>query len=362
MTERDRYIVFDVETPNQLNDRISAIGIVVVENKKVISDFYSLVNPESCFDDRNIQLTGITPQQVISSPTFAQLWPSIKPIMESGLLVAHNASFDISVLKKCITAYGLDSLTDPQYVCTCQLSRKFISDVPNYKLNTLCDHLHIPLNVHHCALDDAHACASLLIDLLKRDAKPFGHAITSAPIRKATANKSPLCALKDLLKSVSTDGVLSIEEVDMLQNWLAANRSLERQYPYDHIIAALKQATLDGIIDSNETTTLLSLFDEIVDPINHACHCNNFSITGKTFCLTGDFNFGSRTEVESWLVNHGGQASKNVTKKLDYLIVGSKGSDQWLAGNYGTKVQKAMKYNESGSLIQIIKEDEVDFA
>ena len=41
-----RYIAFDVETPNRFNSRMSAIGISVLENGRIVDSFYSLVDPE----------------------------------------------------------------------------------------------------------------------------------------------------------------------------------------------------------------------------------------------------------------------------------------------------------------------------
>ena len=52
-----RYVVFDVETPNAMNHRMSAIGITVIENGGIVDEFYSLVNPETHFDSFNVQLT-----------------------------------------------------------------------------------------------------------------------------------------------------------------------------------------------------------------------------------------------------------------------------------------------------------------
>ena len=57
-----RYIAFDVETPNHRNDRMSAIGITVIEDGAITREFYSLVDPEQEFDPFNISLTGITPE------------------------------------------------------------------------------------------------------------------------------------------------------------------------------------------------------------------------------------------------------------------------------------------------------------
>lgn len=59
-----RFIVFDVETPNRKNNRISAIGITVVEEGKISKEFYSLVNPEADFDYFNVKLTGISKASV----------------------------------------------------------------------------------------------------------------------------------------------------------------------------------------------------------------------------------------------------------------------------------------------------------
>ena len=103
-----RYVVFDVETPNHLNNRMSAIGISVIEDGKITEEYYTLVNPEQSFDYFNVQLTGISEQSVKDAPNFPMVWDKIKPIMNSGMLVAHNAVFDLGVLKHCLDGYGID--------------------------------------------------------------------------------------------------------------------------------------------------------------------------------------------------------------------------------------------------------------
>ena len=86
----ERYIAIDVETPNAANDRISAIGICTVEDGAIQSRFYTLVDPETYFAPFNVQLTGITPAMVQGQPTFSELWPFIRPMLESGVPVAHS--------------------------------------------------------------------------------------------------------------------------------------------------------------------------------------------------------------------------------------------------------------------------------
>ena len=79
-----RYIVFDVETPNRYNDRMSAIGISVIEDGDITEEFFTYVDPEAPFDRFNTQLTGIDEKTVYGAPTFPELWEIIEPKMSSG--------------------------------------------------------------------------------------------------------------------------------------------------------------------------------------------------------------------------------------------------------------------------------------
>lgn len=162
-----RYIVFDVETPNRANDRMSAIGVTVVEDGAIVKEFETLVNPEERFDPFNIRLTGITPEAAGKAPTFPALWPTLEPLFSSGLLVAHNAPFDMAVLSKCLSAYQIPWRQTVKYACTVRMGSACFPQLPNHKLDTLCAHLQIPLD-HHRAGSDSRACALLLIEYLRR--------------------------------------------------------------------------------------------------------------------------------------------------------------------------------------------------
>ena len=156
-----RFVVFDVETPNRYNNRMSAIGISVIEDNQIVEEFFSLVNPEARFDSFNIQLTGINEEKVADAPTFPKLWEQIEPIMSSGMLVAHNASFDMNVLKKCLHDYDIEWKPYARYVCTVLMGRQLLPGI-SHKLNDLCDYYGICLN-HHQADSDSHACAEILL-------------------------------------------------------------------------------------------------------------------------------------------------------------------------------------------------------
>ena len=168
-----KYIAFDVETPNSFNNRMSAIGITVLEDGKIAQEFYSLVDPEQELAPFNIALTGITPEMLVDAPTFGQLWPIIGPILTDpeAVLLAHNAPFDMGVLGKCIEAYGVDAPLFLRYACTCRMSQEAAPDMPNHKLNTLCEILNIELD-HHNAGSDARACALLFLRCMDWGADP----------------------------------------------------------------------------------------------------------------------------------------------------------------------------------------------
>ena len=139
----------------------------MVEDGKIVDERYDLVDPEARFDVFNVELHGIHPDMVRHEKNFPVLWEEIAPLMGSGILVAHNATFDLGVLSKLFRRYGIAKSPDP-YVCTVQLGRKCIPEAPNHKLNTLCDLLGISLD-HHNAASDSRACAELLCHCLSRE-------------------------------------------------------------------------------------------------------------------------------------------------------------------------------------------------
>ena len=165
-----RYIVFDVETPNRYNNRMSAIGICVVEGRQIVKQHFSLVDPEQPFDWFNAQLTGISEESVTDAPTFPQLWRKIEPVMSSGILVAHNASFDMRVLRKCLNDYGIAWKPRVQGLCTVLMGRSLKPGI-SHRLNDMCEYYGICLN-HHQADSDSRACAEILLRYMQAGAQP----------------------------------------------------------------------------------------------------------------------------------------------------------------------------------------------
>ena len=130
-----KYVVFDVETPNERNDRMSSIAIAVVEGREIIREYYSLINPQTYFNAFNVSLTGITPDVVKNAPTFPEAFREMKLLLDEGILVAHNAPFDMAVLKKCLDYYGIFWRERVKYACTCKMARRIYPSLPSKRLD-----------------------------------------------------------------------------------------------------------------------------------------------------------------------------------------------------------------------------------
>lgn len=156
-----RFTVFDVETPNMRNNRMSSTGITVIEDGEITDEYSSLVNPECGFDTFNIELTGITPSMVSDAPTFPELWEEIEPYFSGTMIVAHNAVFDLGVLGKCLSYYGIEWKPYTRYLCTAKIGRGVLPGM-SHKLNDMCRYYGIRLQ-HHIASSDSRACAEILL-------------------------------------------------------------------------------------------------------------------------------------------------------------------------------------------------------
>ncbi|AOZ91826.1 3'-5' exonuclease [Paenibacillus crassostreae] len=161
------FVAIDFETANANRSSACSLGLVEVQDGIITSEQVWLIDPEQDFDYRNIQIHGITANMVQGMPTFHELWPTIEPLLQGKQVVAHNASFDMSVLRYCLDQTGVDYPTF-QYYCTYLLSKKMLQDMSSYKLNVIAAYYGIALN-HHEALDDARACAKILLKLLEQE-------------------------------------------------------------------------------------------------------------------------------------------------------------------------------------------------
>lgn len=156
------HIVLDIESPNFDCNSISAIGIVVVKNNKIVDTIYSLINPEDEFIEETIQMTGITPDMVKHSPKFNEFWPIIEDLLLKYPIVCHNVSYDLGVISRNLHHYGIKV---PRFtsLCTLKLSRERM-DLNCHGLEYLMNELGYEYNAHN-ALSDAEATEYLFNQL-----------------------------------------------------------------------------------------------------------------------------------------------------------------------------------------------------
>lgn len=177
------FIAMDFETANRKRASACSLALVVVQQNRVVDSFYTLINPQMQFDPQNIRIHGITPDMVQGQPTFDRVWPHIQMFYTPGRIVtAHNAPFDVSVLRLTLDRYGIAA---PRYqvIDTVKTSRQFLPKLPNHRLDTVSAALKIPLEHHHNALADGYACARILI----AENEHFGEAQTKAMMKLAKA-------------------------------------------------------------------------------------------------------------------------------------------------------------------------------
>lgn len=140
------------------------IGLCVVRDGKITETRSWLIKP-SCFPYMNWwnqQVHGISNEMLEDAVTFDQLWEGeLKSYFMSGHLVAHNAPFDVGVLKATLNHYNI---THPKfsYFCSYQLSKRVWTELPRHGLGFLCEEMGIYFT-HHRAGEDAEACAKVVL-------------------------------------------------------------------------------------------------------------------------------------------------------------------------------------------------------
>ncbi|WP_207429461.1 3'-5' exonuclease [Pedobacter sp. SYSU D00535] len=154
MSPLHTFTALDFETAQGKRHSICQIGMVLVENHRIVDRFSVLVKPpDNFYSYHNTLVHGISAETTRNSPNFAQVWPHIRGYIADQNLVAHNSAFDVSCLQQTLAYYRL---TVPEFRAHCTYK------IYGQKLDRLCADHGIKLQ-HHDALSDATACARLFI-------------------------------------------------------------------------------------------------------------------------------------------------------------------------------------------------------
>ncbi len=158
---RDDFVVFDIETTgfSPIKNKIIEIGAVKVSDGKICDRFSCFVNPHTPIPFEIERLTGINDDMVADAEDIETVLPKFLEFCKDCVLVAHNASFDMSFIKENMKRQEIvQELTS---VDTVAISRALLTDMAKHTLDSISKKLNISLENHHRAVDDAEATAQI---------------------------------------------------------------------------------------------------------------------------------------------------------------------------------------------------------
>lgn len=305
--ERYDFIAVDFETANQNFNSACAIGIAAVRDFEIADTYYSLINPGVEFSPDNIQVHGITPEDVRHAPSAYDVWREVSHFFGNYAVLAHNAYFDMSVLKR---SFPFLNQVNFKYIDTVSLCKDF---VPGPKSLVYCaGYFGIDPGCHHNALDDAITCAKVALSCIQ---------------------ESKCRNLGELSFRLPNVRISQFSDLDAP---LAAAFHRGKKTP---AYSGVRPCDIERTIDISS-----------IDPEN--------PFFGKTVVFTGDLRM-SREEAMQAAVNMGASVKASVSKKTDYLIVGKQDINFVGEDGRSTKEKKAAELNRAGKAhIEVLCENQ----
>ena len=159
------FAAIDFETANFKRESVCSVGLVLVEEGKVVGSYYHLIQPTpNYFEERCVTVHGLTTADTNGQPTFPDVWAEIAPLIRHKPLVAHNKAFDESCLKAVFRCYQMD-YPDYEFHCTLIQSRRVWPE-GRHNLDVIAARCGYNLTAHHHALADAEACGAIALKIL----------------------------------------------------------------------------------------------------------------------------------------------------------------------------------------------------
>jgi DNA polymerase-3 subunit epsilon len=155
------YTAIDFETANSYPGGGASVALVRFDQDGLKrEEFYTLLRPKHrYFDPGMTAVHKLNEDECLASDEFDAVWPRMREFIGGDLLVAHNAVFDMGVLKGSFEAYDLE-VKEMNHLCTLTIARRLWPNLLSYKLAYLIDYFGMEYNAHH-ALDDASMCGKI---------------------------------------------------------------------------------------------------------------------------------------------------------------------------------------------------------
>jgi DNA polymerase-3 subunit epsilon len=317
------FTAIDFETANGFRGSPCAVGLTKVRGGQVVAEASWLMRPppdHDHFDFHNVRIHGIRAEDVAGLPRFGELFPEIGAFIGGDILAAHNAAFDLGVIRSGLEVSGLPGPAY-DYVCTVMLSRRCYSLVSN-SLPFAAEEAGVPLVNHHDATEDARACAGILIDIAARN------------------------------------GANSIAEL-----YLSLGLALPHQQAFDPARDALSKASLTALAGAGSGAAVVRPSqsgwpEEGANPLPNADAEPGHPLYGQTVVFTGQLSM-ARPEAKIRSADAGARPESRVTARTTVLVVG----DGFVAsdlrsGRLTGKARRVLELHERGQLIEVLSEGE----
>ncbi|WP_245974865.1 exonuclease domain-containing protein [Corynebacterium alimapuense] len=317
------FVGLDVETANPDSGSICQIGLVrIIDGLEVAECSWLCIPPPGIdhFAAGNINIHGITPEDVADSPRFSELFLQLKEFIGDLPVVAHNAQFDTVALQRACRASGLE-VPRLAYGCSLSLSRNAKLGLASHRLPVVAKALGVSLNNHHDAAEDARAAALIVVELAKRagyegDLEGFHHACGFS-----LGSLEPTRAYPVLRERTAHPASPRATDEPPLTTVKSARASTSKA-PWQAV------ATPDIIPEANLDA----------DPNN--------PLFAQNVTLSGDFEPFDKGLLWSAIAQLGGTIGKNVTKKTTVLVSGP-----WAKKT--SKLKRAEELVDKGQALEI---------
>lgn len=191
------FTAIDFETANSSMASACSVGLVKVRDGQVVDRIGWFIRPPAGHDhfiEWNTRIHGITADMVVDAPTWAEQLPDLRAFTGDDLLVAHNAGFDMQVIKTACAATGVATPLY-SYFCSLQIARTTYT-LDSYKLPSVASAAGFADFPHHDAVADAEACAAIIIHAAERHGAIDVPELTErAGVRISTIALPPVAAI-----------------------------------------------------------------------------------------------------------------------------------------------------------------------
>lgn len=182
-------------------------------------------------------------------------------------------------------------------------------------------------------------------------------------------NTRTLDELVGITRGLAADGQIVQAEAEFLQHWLKQTEEAQADPVYKILHDRLEDMLEDGHLDNDEATELLEMIHALTGddgklknyrsptrlPLDTPMPTLDFE--GKNYLMTGVMAFGPRKECERLITERGGICKTGMSKRVNYLVIGTIASEHWMHSSHGRKIQTALNLRKEGHPIAIVDEE-----